>query len=111
MNAWVVEIGELIQDAPLALGRHVVGQVSGIFHAPAFGRQDEFGAKGLHGLRTLNGQIFRHDQNHSVTPDGRTHGKCNARVTRGGFNQGVARLDFASLFSPFNHGKCGPVFD
>jgi len=62
-------------------------------------------------LCALNGQVFRHDQNHSIALDGGAHGQCNTRVARCGFNQGVARLNFTALFGPLNHGKSRPVFE
>jgi hypothetical protein len=41
MDARVIGIGKLVQDAALALRRHIVGQIAGVFHAAALGRGED----------------------------------------------------------------------
>jgi len=89
---------------------HLVGQVTGVFHAPALGRENEFCAEGLHGLRAFNAQILRHDQHHAVALDGSGHGQCDACVTGGGLDQRVARVDVAPFLRALDHGQRGTVF-
>ena len=80
MNTRVVSIGKLVQYAALALGLHLGGQITGIFHATAFGREDEFSTKRLHGLCALDAQVLRHDEHHAVAFDSRRHGQRDACV-------------------------------
>ncbi|MOA21807.1 hypothetical protein D3C78_1423190 [compost metagenome] len=111
MGAWVVGIGKLVQHPALALGHHLVGQVACVLHAAALGREHQLGAIGLHGLRTLDGQVLRHDQHHAVALDRRRHGQRDAGIARSRFDQRVARLDLAALFGAPDHGNGGPVLD
>ena len=110
VHARIILVCKLVQHAALALVLHLVGQVARIFHAAAFGRQNQLGSKRFHGLRPLNRQVLGHDQHHAVAFDGGGHGQCNARVARGRFNQRVARLDLAALLRPRNHGHGRAVF-
>jgi len=62
VDARVVGVGKLVQHPALAIALHLLGQITGVLHAAALGREDELGAKGLHGLRALDGQVLGHDQ-------------------------------------------------
>ena len=103
VNARVVHVGKLVQHPALAFGLHAIGQVTRAFHAAGLGREDELCTKSLHGLRTLNGQVLRHDEHHAVALDGGCHGQRNAGVAGGRFNQGVTGLDITALFSAPDH--------
>ena len=111
VNARIVHIGKLVQHPSLALGLHAIRQIARAFHADGFGGQYEFSAKSFHGLRALNRQILGHDQHHAIAFDGRSHGQRNTGVARCGFDQSVAWLDVAALFSALNHGQGRSVFD
>ena len=110
VNAGVVAVGKLVQHAAFAFGLHALSQITGVLHATALGCQDQLSTKRLHGLGAFDGQVLRHDQHHAVALDGRGHGQCNARVARGGLNQGVARLDIAALLGTLNHRQRWAVF-
>ncbi|MPN07166.1 hypothetical protein SDC9_154432 [bioreactor metagenome] len=111
VDARVVRVGELVEHAALALLDHGVGEVAGVLHAPALGRQDEFGAKGLHGLGTLDGQVLGHDQHHAVALDGRRHGQRDAGIAGSRLDQRVARLDVAARFGALDHRQRRAVLD
>jgi hypothetical protein len=95
----------------LPCGDHLLGEVAGVFHAAALGREHQFGAEGLHGLGAFDGEVLRHDQHHAVALDGRGHRERDAGVARSGFDQRVAGLDFAALLGALDHRKRRPVLD
>jgi hypothetical protein len=90
---------------------HLLGQVAGVFHAAALGREHQLCAEGLHGLGAFHREVLRHDQHHAVALDGRGHGQGDAGVAGGGFDQGVAGLDLAALLGALDHREGRPVLD
>jgi hypothetical protein len=86
----VVGIGKLVQHTALAFALHLLGQVAGVLHAAAARGEDQFGTKGLHGLRALDGQVLGHDQHHAVAADRSGHGQRDAGVAAGGLDQHIA---------------------
>ncbi len=109
VDAWVVLVGELVEHAALAVGHHLLGQVARVFHAAGARRQHQFGAVGLHGLRTLDRQILGHDQDHAVAEHRRGHGQRDAGIAGGGLDQRIAGLDVAALGGALNHAQRRPV--
>ena len=111
VNARIVGIGKLVEHSAFAFLLHPFGQVARIFDAATFRRQDQLGAKGLHGLGAFDAQVLRHDQNHAVTLDRGGHGQRDARVARSGLDQRVARLDVAAFLGAPDHGQRRAVLD
>ena len=64
-----------------------------------------------HGLRALDRQVLRHDQQHAVAAHRRGHRQCDAGVARGRLDQRVAGLDLAALLGAPDHGQGRPVLD
>ena len=74
------------------------------FHAFFAWRQIKTRTIGQHQTATLYGHAVGHDQNQFVAFDRGDHGQPDAGVARGRLDDGRARLQFATLFSRFNHG-------
>ncbi len=107
----VIRVGELVEDHPAAFVAHALGHVTGKLHAALLGGEHQLGAKGAHGLATLDALIFGHHQDHAVAANRRRHGQRDAGVAAGRFDQGLAGLDGAAGFGAQDHRQRRPILD
>ena len=73
-------------------------------------RQNNFRPKATHDLAALDRKRIRHGGDERVALRRANHGKRDARVTRGGFDDGLAGLQRASAFGVVDDGKGQSVF-
>jgi hypothetical protein len=106
----VVRVGKLVEHQVTTLRYFVVGVVNGFFHRPLFGGQDHFGPESFHRQDAFLGGVFRHYQFDLHAAESGNHGKCNAGVAAGGFDQFGAGLQFSAFEGTFDHAVGGPVF-
>jgi len=99
------------QDAALAAGLQLAGQVDGRLHAALRRCQPDLGAIAPHQGAALQAHVLGHDQDHAVALDGRHHGQGYARIAAGGLNEGVPGADVTPLLRPADHGQGRAVLD
>ena len=88
-----------------------LGAGDGALHALFAGRQVKLRAVGQHQAAALNAHAVGHHQNQLVALDGGHQGQANARVARGGLDDGAAGLQRARFFCVFHHGQRNAVLD
>src|SRR3569832_2027712 len=99
----IVGGGELVEDLADPLLLHRDRQVARAFHAGLLAHQLQFGTERTHGLLAFDRGILGHEQDELVAAHGRRHRQCDAGVTAGRLDQGVAGLDLAPRLRGIDH--------
>ena len=82
---------------------HFLGEVPGILHALFLANGNQLGSVGAHGCPALFTHVRRHNQEHAIALDRRSHRQCDTGIATGGFNQRVTRLYIAASLGFLNH--------
>ncbi|MNT08378.1 hypothetical protein D3C72_1431200 [compost metagenome] len=92
-------------------GNDFTGFLDGAFHA--FGRlgQHQFGAQCLEYLAAFDTHGRRHGQHQLVATGGGHEGQADAGIAGGGFDDGHARLEFATTLGIPDHVRADPALD
>ena len=73
--------------------------------------KDQFRTKGTNKDAALEAHRGRHDNDNLVTACCTDHRECNAGISRGGFDNSPARLEFPGCFCGINNGTSNTILD
>ncbi|MNE21138.1 hypothetical protein D3C80_1142870 [compost metagenome] len=110
MGIRVIRIIELIQQFTFTPLCHLKGQIASPFHAQLFRHENQFCTIGTHRSAALLAHVVRHQQLHVIAFQRGNHRQRNTRISTGRFDQHIAGLYFAALFSLDNHRQRRAIF-